>query len=236
MPTMGTFLRHGASADGRRPADPGAAQHRRRLVHASRPAPGPACTARRTTRSTSTAQPFGNRTAAFDAERAAGRVDRPGGRARRAEGRAGRVGRWAQRRRSRARPSTSGVPLRAAAWRRTSSAPRASRCSTTPPFITSFGLQFDHPAGYAGQAPFPGAAPTPATGWTGNLPPTFSPAMEMRLRVLDAGVDKYGLNAYIFDSTNDGATELRQGAVLAHQGRRRRRGDLCPRASGPTSR
>ena len=29
-----------------------------------------------------------------------------------------------------------------------------------------FGLQFDHPAGYAGQAAFPGAAPTPATGWT----------------------------------------------------------------------
>ena len=28
--------------------------------------------------------------------------------------------------------------------------------------------------------------------------------MEMRLRVLDFGVDKYGLNAYIFDSTNNG--------------------------------
>ena len=28
--------------------------------------------------------------------------------------------------------------------------------------------------------------------------------MEMRLRVLDFGVDKYGLNAYIYDSTNDG--------------------------------
>ena len=30
--------------------------------------------------------------------------------------------------------------------------------------------------------------------------------MEMRLRVLDFGVDKYGLNAYIFDSTNDSTT------------------------------
>ena len=79
-------------------------------------------------------------------------------------------------------------------------------CSTTPPFITAFGLQFDHPAGYAGQAPFPGAAPMPATGWTGDLPATFSPAKEMRLRVLDFGVDKYGLNAYIFDSTNDATT------------------------------
>ena len=74
------------------------------------------------------------------------------------------------------------------------------------PFITAFGLQFDHPAGYAGQAPFPGAAPTPATGWTGALPATFSPPREMRMRVLDFGVDKYGLNAWIFDSTNDGTT------------------------------
>ncbi len=71
-------------------------------------------------------------------------------------------------------------------------------------FIAAFGLQFDHPAGYAGQAPFPGAAPTDATGWT-NVPASNSPAKEMRLRVLDFGTDKYGQNAYIFDSTNDGA-------------------------------
>ena len=32
----------------------------------------------------------------------------------------------------------------------------------------------------------------------------------MRLRVLDFGVDKYGLNAYIFDSTNDGTTNYDQ--------------------------
>jgi 2',3'-cyclic-nucleotide 2'-phosphodiesterase (5'-nucleotidase family) len=73
------------------------------------------------------------------------------------------------------------------------------------PFIASFGLQFDHPAGYAGQAPFPGAAPTDAAGWT-NVPASNSPAKEMRLRVLDFGTDKYGQNAYIYDSTNDGAT------------------------------
>src|SRR4029079_15143907 len=59
------------------------------------------------------------------------------------------------------------------------------------PFISSFGLQFDHPSGYAGQAPFAGAAPTDATGWTA-VPASFSPAKEMRLRVLDFGVDKYG--------------------------------------------
>ena len=73
-------------------------------------------------------------------------------------------------------------------------------------FIASFGLQFDHPAGYAGQAAFPGAAPTPATGWTGALPASNSPPMEMRMRVVDFGVDKYGLNAYIYDSTNDNTT------------------------------
>ncbi len=74
------------------------------------------------------------------------------------------------------------------------------------PFIAAFGLQFDHPSGYAGQPAFPAAAPTPATGWTGTLPATFSPAMEMRLRVIDFGTDKYGLNAWIFDSTNDSTT------------------------------
>lgn len=69
-------------------------------------------------------------------------------------------------------------------------------------FIAAFGLQFDHPAGHAGQAPFPQAAPSAATGWT-DVPASFSPAMEMRLRVLDGGVDKYGLNAYLYDSTDD---------------------------------
>lgn len=74
-----------------------------------------------------------------------------------------------------------------------------------PAFTASFGLQFDHPTGFAGQAAFPAAAPAPATGWT-NVPRTFSPAMEMRMRVLDAGVDKYGLNAYLYDSSNDRRT------------------------------
>ena len=73
-------------------------------------------------------------------------------------------------------------------------------------FIASFGLQFDTPAGYAGQAPFPGAAPTDATGWT-NVPTSYSPPKEMRLRVLDFGVDKYGLNAYIIDGTNNGKVD-----------------------------
>ena len=45
--------------------------------------------------------------------------------------------------------------------------------------------------------PIAGAKPVPATGWTGALPQTYSPAMEMHLRVLDGTnptwTDKYGL-------------------------------------------
>ncbi|HEX6027110.1 MAG TPA: 5'-nucleotidase C-terminal domain-containing protein [Solirubrobacter sp.] len=69
-------------------------------------------------------------------------------------------------------------------------------------FTRSFGLQFDHPAGFAGNAPFPDAQPKDATGWT-SVPKSYSPAKEMRMRVLDGTVDKYGLNAYIYDSRND---------------------------------
>ena len=72
-------------------------------------------------------------------------------------------------------------------------------------FTQSFGLQFDHPDGFAGNAAFPQAAPSPASGWT-DVPESFSEAQEMRLRVLDAGIDKYGLNAYIYDSRDDGRT------------------------------
>ncbi len=72
-------------------------------------------------------------------------------------------------------------------------------------FTASFGLQFDHPAGFGGNAPFPAAQPADATGWT-NVPTSYSPAKEMRLRVLDFGVDKYGLDAYLYDRTNDGRT------------------------------
>ncbi len=39
-----------------------------------------------------------------------------------------------------------------------------------------------------------------------DVPQSYSPAYEMRMRVIDFGIDKYGLNAYIYDSTNDGAT------------------------------
>ena len=75
--------------------------------------------------------------------------------------------------------------------------------SDSESFTRSFGLQFDHPDGFAGNAAFPQAEPSPVSGWT-DVPRSYSPAQEMRMRVLDFGVDKYGLNAYIYDSRNDG--------------------------------
>ncbi len=97
--------------------------------------------------------------------------------------------------------------------------------------MASFGLQFDHPAGFAGQAAFPGAAPATAAGWT-NTPKTYSPAKEMRLRVLDFGVDKYGLNAFIFDSTNNKKVDYDRVLFCLRQRWRRRRGDARAAASG----
>ena len=57
--------------------------------------------------------------------------------------------------------------------------------------VASFGLQFDK------------VTLAPATGWTG-APTSYGPALETRMRVLDFGTDKYGLDAYVYDSTDDG--------------------------------
>jgi 2',3'-cyclic-nucleotide 2'-phosphodiesterase (5'-nucleotidase family) len=65
--------------------------------------------------------------------------------------------------------------------------------SDRPNLISAFGLQYDQ------------VTLAPAAGWTG-VPASFSPALETRMRVLDFGIDKYGLDAYIYDSTDDGTT------------------------------
>ncbi len=142
-------------------------------------------------------QPFANRTAAFDAnvlqaESIAQSAERGGLKVAQVE--------WAGGRNATINGPTIDFQSlhsgRGIATNYTSAADSAA-------FVTSLGLQYDHPAGFAGQAPFAGAAPSDAAGWT-NVPASFSPAKEMRLRVLDAGVDKYGLNAYLFDSRDDG--------------------------------
>jgi 2',3'-cyclic-nucleotide 2'-phosphodiesterase (5'-nucleotidase family) len=79
------------------------------------------------------------------------------------------------------------------------------------PFITAFGLQFDsnldHPA-LANSAfpPDPAYAATKTAsqmGWI-NLPDSNLAPRATRMRVLDFGIDKYGLNA-LFYSTEEGA-------------------------------
>ena len=111
-------------------------------------------------------QPFANRTAAFDpgvlqAESIAQSAERGG-----PQGRAGRVGRRPQRHDPGADDRLPVVLLgprrrdelhRHAGRRRSSTTCRSSR---------AFGLQFDHPAGYAGQAPFPAPRRRRRTGWT----------------------------------------------------------------------
>ena len=144
-------------------------------------------------------QPFGNRTAAFDpgvlqAETLAQAAERGGLKVAQIEWAGGRIG------------ATDGPTLDF----RTFLSGRGVATNYIAPtddagFTAAFGLQFDHPDGFAGNAPFLAAEPAAATGWT-NVPQSNSPAFEMRMRVIDFGVDKYGLNAYIYDSTNDGAT------------------------------
>ena len=203
-------------------AHPGAAEHRRRLVHAWRPARGRACTG-------STNNTFHKNGDAvrhhphrgLRPRRAAGGVDRAVGRARRAEGRPDRVGRRAQRLDPGADRSTSGPSPPVAAWRRTSSARRATalrrravhrlvRPAVRPPGRVS-----------PDSDPFPAAAPTPATGWTG-VPTSYSPAQEMRMRVLDGDGRQVRPERLHLRQQQRRPHELRPGAVLAHEERRGR--------------
>jgi 2',3'-cyclic-nucleotide 2'-phosphodiesterase (5'-nucleotidase family)/predicted AlkP superfamily phosphohydrolase/phosphomutase len=201
MPTMREFLNKGASASGnglltQAPPNTGAGWY----TLATGAWPGVTGSTNNTFHVNG--QPFGNRTAAFDpgvlrAESIAQSAERGGLKVAQVE--------WAGGRNATINGPT--IDFQSFFSGRGVSTNFIGHAGDTlfddAPFIASFGLQFDTPAGYAGQAPFPGAAPTPASGWSGPLPTTFSPAREMRLRVLDGGVDKYGLNAYIFDSTDD---------------------------------
>ena len=188
-PGFRELLQQGHEGLGQRPADPGAAEHRRRLVHARdrRVAGRPRLDQQHVPHQRHSA--FG--TAELQPEphdgvrprRAAGRDARPGGRARRQEGRPDRVGGRPRRRDQRPDARLPQLPLRP---RRGDELHRARGLAE---FTRSFGLQFDHPAGFAGNAPFPQAAPTDATGWT-NVPRSYSPAKEMRLRVLDGDANR----------------------------------------------
>ena len=112
---------------------------------------------------------------------------------------------------------------------------RRPRLSTTRPSSPRSGCSSTTRPGLPARRPSPARRRPPRRGWT-NVPASYSPAKEMRLRVLDFGVDKYGLNAYIFDTHQRRRDQLRPGALLADEGRRGRRRRPWPRASGPTSR
>jgi 2',3'-cyclic-nucleotide 2'-phosphodiesterase (5'-nucleotidase family) len=202
MPTIREFLRNGASAGGnglltQAPPNTGAGWYS--LTTGA----WPGVTGSTNNTFHINGQPFGNRTAAFDtgvvqAETLAQAAERGGKKVAQIEWAGGRIG------------AINGPTVD---FQATFSGRGIATNYTVPSdnvaFVTSFGLQFDHPAGFAGQAPFAAAAPAPATGWV-NVPVSYSPAQEMRLRVLDAGVDKYGLDAYIYDSTNDNRTNYNQ--------------------------
>ncbi|HSK25920.1 MAG TPA: 5'-nucleotidase C-terminal domain-containing protein, partial [Jiangellales bacterium] len=165
-------------------------------------------------------QPFANRTAAFDpgvvqAETIAQSAERGGTKVAQVEWAGGRVG------------VIDGPTIDF----RTFHSGRGVATNYIAPtddagFTAAFGLQFDHPAGFAGQPPFPAAAPAPATGWT-DVPASYSPAQEMRLRVLDAGVDKYGLNAYLYDSTNNATVDYDRVLLAPGKDGSARVGDLA---------
>jgi hypothetical protein len=164
-------------------------------------------------------QPFGNRTSAFDsgvlqAESLAQSAERGGLKVAQIE--------WA----GGANATINGPNLD---FRRFASGRGVATNYVSPTdlanFVTAFGLQYDHPDGFAGQAPFPQAAPATASGWT-NVPASFSPAQEMRMRVLDAGIDKYGLNAYIYDSTDNGRIDYDRVLLSASKDGAAKVGDL----------
>ena len=207
MPTMASFLKNGTSASGNgilaaAPPNTGAGWYS--LATGA----WPAVTGSTNNTFHINGQPFGNRTAAFDsgvlqAESIAQAAERGGLKVAQVE--------WAGGRNASIEGPTidfrSFLSGRGVATNFIGGP--GDVLFDDPPFVAAFGLQFDHPAGFGAQAPFPGAAPSAATGWT-DVPASNSPAMEMRLRVLDFGVDKYGLNAYIFDSTNDATTNYDQ--------------------------
>ena len=101
-------------------------------------------------------------------------------------------------------------------------------------FTASFGLQFDHPARLRrprrrSRRP----RPTAATGWT-NVPALLQPGEgDAPARARRHAIDKYGLNAYIYDSRDDGRTRYDRVLFSPTKDGDDAVGDLA-RASGPT--
>ena len=218
MPTMSTFLKQRDVGDRQRAADPGAAEHRRRLVQPrdGRLAGRPRLDEQHVPHQRpAVREPHGGlrRRTCSRPSRSPSRPSAAGSRSPRSSGPAGATPP------SRARRSTSSRSSPAAASRRTSSASAGEPLFDDAPFIAAFGLQFDHPAGYAGQAPFPGAAPDAGDRLDRTLPDVVQPgegdaAARARLRRRQVRPQRLDLRQH--QRRHD---ELRQGALLAHEER-----------------
>ena len=228
-PGFAELLRNGASATGggmltQAPPNTGAGWY----THGHRRVAG-GDTARPTTRSTSTTSRSRHRTAAFDpgvlqAETIAQSAER-GGKKVHPAGMGGR----AQRRDQRARRSTSGSFFsgRGVATNYVSPADRADVHRSLRPAV--------RPPGWLRRT----RRSRRRTGRhrLDERPASFSPrAGDAACGCCDFGTDKYGLNAYLYDSDQRRPDQLRPGAVRAQQGRRRQRWPTCGRANWPTSR
>ncbi|MGH8775839.1 MAG: 5'-nucleotidase C-terminal domain-containing protein [Jiangellaceae bacterium] len=188
VPGFADLLRRGAAAEGggmltQAPPNTGAGWY----TMATGSWPGVHGSTNNTFFKNSPSEPFANRTAAFDpgvlsAETIAQSAERGGKKVIQMEWAGGRNGTIAG-------PT---VDFRVFASGRGVTTNYVSP-SDRPALISAFGLQYDQ------------VTLAPAAGWT-DAPESFSPALETRMRVLDFGIDKYGLDAYVYDSTDDGAT------------------------------
>ena len=200
MPGFRELLRQRRERVGQRPADAGAAEHRRRLVHARHGRVAGRRPARPTTRSTSTAQPFANRTAAshpgvLQAETLAQSAERGGKKVAQIEWAGGRSG------------AIDGPTLDFRNFR--------SGRGVATNYIVAHRQRRVHGVVRAAVRPSrrirraaavrrrPSRPPRPAG-------PTSPPPTARRRRCACAcstpAIDKYGLNAYIYDSGDDGET------------------------------
>ena len=137
-------------------------------------------------------------------------------------------GRAAAARPSTDRPSTSATSSPAAAWPPTTSAPTTTRRSSPRSACSSI-----IPAGFAGQAPFAGAAPVDASGWT-NAPAILQPGQGDA--AAGAGFRRRQVRAERVHLRLDQRQQdqLRPGAVLRRARTARPRWRRWAGASGPT--
>ncbi len=222
---MASLLRSGVVGLGGRPVDPGAAEHGCRLVqprdrslagrhrldeqHVPRQRPALRQSHHR-----------------LRCGRAPGRVDRPVGGARRARRSSSSSSPAVAARARKAPRSTSGASSPVAASRRTT-----SRRPTTRPSRRRSGCSSTTRPGFAGQAPYPQAAPTDATGWT-NVPQSYSPAKEMHLRVLDFRRRQVRPRRLHLRQPRRRPHQVQPGALLADEGRQPGRRHAPRRAMG----